>query len=163
MREVTAFLINNLKSTYDRIEDYRNRIAKAVTSRMEYENQRLNRISDKLPLLFSIIREKEISYINNLNNRMYAGIQNQLAQYEIHLSELTNKLPITALRLIDNERYRLNLLDEKLKSNDPALLLKKGFSMTTLNGKVIRNADMVRSGDVIETTVETGKITSVVK
>ena len=158
-----AFLINNLKFTLDKIEDCRNRIVKSVTARMEYENQRVNRISDKLPLLFSIIKEKELAYINNLNSKMYTGIQNKLTEYEIHLSSLTSRLPVIAYRLIDNEKHRLEIISEKLKSNDPTLLLKKGFSMTTINGKVIRNAEDVKSGDTIETTVENGKITSVVK
>ena len=158
-----AFLINNLKQTSDLIDDLRDRITNAVTSRMEYESQRLNRLSDKLPLLFSIIKEKQVSHINSLSNRLMIASHKVLSDSDMYLSNLYSRLSSASLSRINKESHRLDVLSERIRSNDPALLLKKGFSMTTLNGKVVRNADDVKSGDVIETTVENGRISSIVK
>ena len=158
-----AFLINNLKQTSDLIDDYRDRIIGSVKQRMEYEAQRLNRLSDKLPLLFSLISERQMSHINSLTNRLTAASYRMIADSNGNLSNLYARLTVASQNIITNENHRLAVISERVRANDPALLLKKGFSMTTLNGRIVRNAEDVKPGDVIETTVENGRISSVVK
>jgi exodeoxyribonuclease 7 large subunit len=55
------------------------------------------------------------------------------------------------------------LLEQTIKSHDPALLLSKGYSITTLGGKVVRNANDLQKGDVIVTQLQKGKVKSVVE
>lgn len=158
-----AFLINNLKQTSDIIDDCKDRILTSVALKMESESQRLNRLSDKLPLLFSVIKEKNLSHLNIMANRMVLAANKRLFDEHINLTRLSNKISDASLSHINTEKHRLEVITERIRMNDPALLLKKGFSMTTLNGKVIRNAMDVHPGDLIETIVEEGKFTSVVK
>lgn len=158
-----AYLINNLKHTSDTIDDYRDRIISAVELRMESEVQRLNRISDKLPLLFSVIKEKHLSHLNIMGNRIMLAANKKLADEDTKLVQMDVRLSSASLSRIKSESHRLEVISERIRMNDPALLLKKGFSMTTLNGKVVRNANDVCTGDIIETTLENGSITSVVK
>ena len=158
-----AYLINNLKHTSDTIDDYRDRIISAVGLRMESEVQRINRISDRLPLLFSVIKEKHLSHLNIMGNRIMLAANKKLADEDTKLIQMDVRLSSASLSRIKSESHRLEVISERIRMNDPALLLKKGFSMTTLNGKVIRSANDVCAGDVIETTLENGRITSVVK
>ena len=50
-----------------------------------------------------------------------------------------------------------------LQSYDPQLLLKRGYSITLMNGRAIRDPKELKVGDEIETRVEKGTIRSVVK
>jgi exodeoxyribonuclease VII large subunit len=61
------------------------------------------------------------------------------------------------------EKYRLQLVEEKAKSLDPTLLLKRGYSITLKDGKAIRDPKALQPGDEIETRLEKGTIVSVVK
>ncbi len=158
-----AYLINNLKHTSDIIDDCRDRIFNAVSQRMDFEEQRLGRISDRLPLLFSIIKERQLAHIGILTNRLTLATGRILADGDKHINRLEVRLSSAALSHIKAEQSRLEVLSQRILLNDPALMLKKGYSMTTLNGKVVRSAADVAPGDVIETTIENGKITSVVK
>ena len=72
-------------------------------------------------------------------------------------------MPILLDRRLMTERHRLQLLEEKAKSHDPALLLSRGYSMTMKDGKIIRDPQTLNPGDEIETRLEKGTIKSIVK
>ncbi|WP_242927237.1 exodeoxyribonuclease VII large subunit [Pontibacter vulgaris] len=60
------------------------------------------------------------------------------------------------------ENHKLNLLDLSIKANDPEKLLLRGYTLTLLNGKIIKSASQVKTGDVIETRLQTGTLHSMV-
>ena len=57
-------------------------------------------------------------------------------------------------------RHRLLFLEERTKALDPGLLLKRGYSITLHQGKVVRDPKQLKAGDEIETRVEKGTIKS---
>ena len=46
---------------------------------------------------------------------------------------------------------------------DPKNILEKGFSITRINGKAVRETDRVKKGDVLETELFKGVIRSEIK
>jgi exodeoxyribonuclease VII large subunit len=60
------------------------------------------------------------------------------------------------------ERHRLELLEQRATSLDPALLLKRGYSITLYKGHAVRNAASLKPGDQIETRLNEGTIHSTV-
>jgi exodeoxyribonuclease VII large subunit len=55
------------------------------------------------------------------------------------------------------------MLEQRAKALDPALLLKRGYSITLRNGHLLRNAAEVEPGTELETRLEQGTIISIVK
>ena len=55
------------------------------------------------------------------------------------------------------------MLNEKVKVLDPALLLKRGYSITLFKGKAVRDAQALHESDEIETRLANGTIVSKVK
>lgn len=49
-----------------------------------------------------------------------------------------------------------------IQLSDPKRLLKQGFSITKVNGKLLQSIDQIAVGDLIQTMVEDGEITSTV-
>ena len=72
-------------------------------------------------------------------------------------------MPIFLNRRLMAEQHRLQLIEEKTKNLDPALLLKRGYSITLHNGKAVRSPQQLQSGDEIETRLEKGTIKSIIK
>lgn len=58
---------------------------------------------------------------------------------------------------------RLDSLAELLDALSPQATLRRGYSITRVNGKAVTSAAQVAAGSVMETTVADGTITSVVK
>ena len=64
---------------------------------------------------------------------------------------------------METERNRLDRLELRAKSLDPALLLRRGYSITLIDGRVVRDPACLHVGDVVETRVEKGTFTATVK
>jgi exodeoxyribonuclease VII large subunit len=67
------------------------------------------------------------------------------------------------MRNIAEKRHRLEMLEEKTRSLDPQVLLKRGYSITLHNGKAVRDPQQLQKGDEIETRIEKGTIKSIIQ
>jgi exodeoxyribonuclease VII large subunit len=61
---------------------------------------------------------------------------------------------------MQRELHRLQLLGQRATSLDPTLLLQRGYSITLVNGKALRDPADVKPGDEITTRLEKGTIKS---
>ena len=68
-----------------------------------------------------------------------------------------------AKRLIEGQKKRLMHAQEKALLLDPHNVLKRGYSITRSNTKVIKDLKQVKPGDILITTIYNGDIISTVK
>ena len=158
-----AFLIENLKRVWDYLQDAQTMLAANAKQRMETEQMRLVRASEKIPSLFSLVREKEEHRLDRVLQKIINAAQQGVSNnsHKIDIME-GNMLPL-ASRLLMEQKHRLQMLEQRALALDPALLLKRGYSITTHNGIVVRDASQLKPGDVLETRVEKGTVQSEVR
>ena len=135
---VAAFLIDNLANTLGFLEDASLRIANAVKGRMEMERLRVARLEQSLSTVFAVRKVRETSRLDNIEQR----------------------LPVILSTRLERERHRLDLLTQRISSLDPINILRRGYSIVTHNGKAVKNAANLKSGDEIEITFAKGKVKS---
>ena len=155
-----AFLIENLKRVWDYLQDAQTMLAANAKQRMETEQMRLMRASEKIPSLSSLVREKEERRLDRVLQKIINAAQQGVSNnsHKIDIME-GNMLPL-ASRLLMEQKHRLQMLEQRALALDPALLLKRGYSITTHNGIVVRDASQLKPGDVLETRVEKGMVQS---
>ena len=61
---------------------------------------------------------------------------------------------------VQRETHRLELLAQRVSSASPEVLLKKGYSLTLLNGKAVTDAALLKPGDEVETRLAKGRFRS---
>ena len=93
----------------------------------------------------------------------FGSSSSKLSTLNSTLSTLESRLPIVLERRMLKEQHRLQLIEEKARSLDPALLPKRGYSITLKDGKAIRDAGELQSGDTIETRLANGTVVSEIK
>ena len=76
---------------------------------------------------------------------------------------LQSRLPMAIERRLTAQKHRLENITIQLQGYDPQLLLKRGYSITLLNGRAIRDPRQLKPGDVVETRVEKGTFRSIVE
>lgn len=158
-----AFLVQHLTDVYATVMDAQEAISNYVKRRLQVERMRVDRLSGQLPMQFSLVKTKQGARLDRLMNRMSTHIQAKLSDSHRRLDVLSGNLqPIVARRLM-TERHRLEMLEQRLKSQDPVLLLKRGYSITLRDGKAVKDAADLRSGDIIETRFAQGSVKSEVK
>ncbi len=160
---VATLLIDHLIEVYNRISDAQEELTQIVQRRIEIEKMRLNIISERVPVLFSFVSNRQNAWFDNLFLRIQNAITNRIRQTEQHLNSLSEMLSPLYEHIRLRENHRLEILQQKIKAQDPMLILNRGYSITTLNGHVIRNAKNLKKGDTLCTQMAKGKVTSIVK
>ena len=136
-----ALLVDNLAQVWAHVTDCQRTITQLVGQRMASEPSRLDRLSTRLTTL----------------------IHDRLTHEQFRLSSLATSLKPAAERVLTTHRNHLERLALRAKSLDPKLLLRRGYSITTIGGKAVRDASLLKSGDEIVTQLEKGSVHSVVK
>ena len=158
-----AFLIDHLKTVLDSLNDSQEQILRLAQQKLTYYKSQFATVAELLPRLFSNVKIRQEARLDALNNRLILSSGSKLSTLNSQLSTLAERLPILLDRRLIAEKHRLQLIEEKAKSIDPALLLKRGYSITLKDGHAIRDAAALHSGDEIETRLANGTIHSTVK
>lgn len=85
-----------------------------------------------------------------------------LGQQHHYLQLLSQRLNLFSQHFIKEQYGDLAHLSRIIKMADPALLLKRGFSITKINGSAVKSIDSLQEGDQIETILFDGKISSTI-
>ena len=157
-----AFLISNLKSVLDEIEDCEQRIHAKVKQRMDMERIRLLNYAQKIPMLFSVVRTRQEALLGQLLVKMRSSIGYRLQDERHRLIVLQNNMQPVLKRKLTDERHLLDLISQRLIGLDPNRLLKRGYSITLKNGRTVRDVSQLKEGDELETRFENGTVRSVV-
>ena len=158
-----AFLVQHLTDVYATVMDAQEAISNYVKRRLQVERMRVDRLSGQLPILFSLVKTKQGARLDRLMNQMSTHVQSKLADSHRRLDVLSGNLQPILDRKLMKERHHLEMLEQRIKSQDPVLLLKRGYSITLQDGKAVKNAADLRSGDIIETRFAQGSVKSEVK
>lgn len=158
-----AFLIQHLTDVYMRVQDAQETIVNHVIQRLRVERMRLDRLSDAIPVQFALVKNRQEARIDRLMSRISTSIPQRLSD-ALHKMEMTSR---TIQAVIDkkliNEKYRLQMLEQRIQSQDPELLLRRGYSITLKKGKSVRKADDLQEGDILETRFAEGVAFSIVQ
>ena len=158
-----AFLIDHLKTVLDSLNDSQEQILRLAQQKLTYYKSQFATVAELLPRLFSNVKIRQEARLDALNNSIAHHAQQKILNSQLSIVNLENRLPILLDRRLMTEKHRLELLEEKTKSLDPALLLKRGYSITLKDGKTVRDAQVLRSGDEIETRLANGTVHSIVE
>ena len=153
-----AFLVNHLTEVYARVVNAQEAIVQNVKHRLQVEKMRLDRLSNTIPVQFSLVKTKQGAYLDRLMSRLSTNVQSKLSEAQRHFEILSQNIQPILERKMLNESHRLQLLSQRIQAQDPELLLKRGYSITLKDGKSIRSASQLKSGDIIETRFAEGSV-----
>lgn len=158
-----AFLIDHLKSIMDTLNDAQKQVARLAQQKLAYYQSQFVAVADLLPRLFSNVKIRQEARLDSLYHNITHLAQQMVLNSRFSILNLEQRLPTLLDCRLMTESHRLQLIEEKAKNLDPALLLKRGYSITLKDGKVLKDANKVQKGDEIETRLEKGTIKSIIK
>lgn len=106
---------------------------------------------------------KRKSALDQLQHQVESRLKYNLLLHKLELKRLEQTLPVTARTALKNEKSKLQVGETLISAYNPVNILKRGYSITYLNGKAIYSPKEVQQGDVIDTKLSGGCISSVVK
>lgn len=132
------FIINRVFDTATRLEDLTRRMGDAVQDRMNSEKVRIERLSQKLPSLFALLKARQEQLLETVWIRSVNGVRN----------------------LLTAQTHKLEIVDKTLSAADPAVILKRGYSLTRAGGRVVKCASDLKRGDRLTTVFADGSVES---
>ncbi|MCG7792136.1 exodeoxyribonuclease VII large subunit [Vibrio parahaemolyticus] len=133
-----------------------------------YQLQRQSQQLDELDMRLRRAMQRFIDTRQQAVERKHHRLQlnspvKHLAQQKSRLERVEHKLMDAMDRKLLTMRHQLAIAAEKLDTVSPLATLKRGYSITqTEQGKVVRSADDVKTGDLLVTRLANGEIHSTV-
>lgn len=126
------------------------------TTRLKLLSQQLEHASD------SYVQSRLTAFEHltaRVESRIALGMERQQNRIEVSRRNFGQNV----LRMLEDHKRRLELASTTVKYVDPKKVLERGYSITRLNGKAVKEAAQLTAGDVIETEMASGKVQSEVR
>ena len=152
---------NDLKRLINQMEV---RISKNIINKISYNKTYLKRVMDsyilKSPMSIYEIKEQKLSnYIEKANTL----ILNQISSSKLKLDSIEKSYIFTKPnKIFENKSNKYDHLIEKLDVLNPLNTLKRGYSITKLNGNILTDIKKVKKGDNININIQNGEIDATV-
>lgn len=142
---------------------YVSALKQSVQRSMTERDTRLKLLSQKLKhSAENDVRRRNMGF-EQLKNRMQNRLELLFERQDNQLSAFAGRMRQKTQGVFADQLKRLELAGTTMKYIDPVNVLKRGYSVTLLNGKVLKEAADVKEGDRVETWLEKGKIMSEVR
>jgi exodeoxyribonuclease VII large subunit len=132
------FIINKVFDSASDLENLTRRMSDAISERMNAEKVRIERLSQKLPSLFAVLKTRQEQILETIWIRSVNGVRNMLTA----------------------QTHKLEIVDKTLAAADPAVILKRGYSLTRAGGRVVKCASDLKKGDRLTTVFSDGSVES---
>lgn len=178
------YLISRMDEAYEEVLDLENTINDEVNHLLEMESRKLALLTERIPLMVQQRLDREKSKLEVMQTTISSRVTRFLGDEKNRLQLLSGRIPQMAENLIASRRMRLEFLEENIlravpqqieraqrdlenlekivELASPEAILKKGYSLTLVNGKAVKHASELRRGDRITTLLPDGQAESII-
>lgn len=107
--------------------------------------------------------QQQADRIAELYTRLQRAIQHTINQQHIRIEQLQQALQFTSKKHLYQLRSQLEMWQKTIELHSPERIYRMGYSLTTVDGKVVKSIHDVKTGQQLQTHTADGTITSVVE
>jgi exodeoxyribonuclease VII large subunit len=96
----------------------------------------------------------------NHKSRLFSGIRTFSAAKNLFIDQAKHDLITCTMRTVESGKSKLQIYDKTLSILSPENILQRGYTLTYLNGQIIKKREIINFGDIIDTRFSDGVITS---
>lgn len=130
------YLIACMDKVADKLDDLTFRLQESVRHRLLWEHRRMESLKQRIP---SVVYKR-------ISDAKYGLLSSQ------------RNLQMASRQFLSMKKHRLELLQQRLNDALPEKQLARGYSITLKNGKVVKDASVLKEGDMLVTMLHQGKI-----
>lgn len=145
------------------IDELRDTIVNTAREYITEAKRQIQYLSGTIPLIAGNIVERNSARLQHIMQIVPLTAQNRIAQGNERLNFLIKSMSQASAQAIVREKMRLTALYDKVQILSPQNTLRRGYSLTTVNGHAVTDASQLAPGDNITTHFASGKVVSTVK
>lgn len=183
--DVAYFILGYFEAFKERIDNAQSSLVSISESLLRANNNRINE-------LVRVVKSNSIPYINQ-NARILNGFMTSITRYaQNHLNTNMHQLTACIMKIAAGKKFHisaanshllnqqklltmhtansisflnqhLQVMEEKIMMLNPENVLKRGYSITTVNGKLIKDISLLNENETITTELSSGQIKSKVE
>jgi len=179
---VATFFIDRVREAFSRAGSLALSIANYVNQRLAGEGRRLANLQASLPVLADRCISRQKLRLDAAAGRIPMAASAGTARAALHLDHIVDRLAtasatrisdarrsldLASTRVADAANLRLRRTTDSLRSLtslvaalDPAATLRRGYSVTRVNGHAVTSTDSLLPGDILETRLADGVVLS---
>ena len=180
---VAEFLIEKTSAFATELDNLESRFVTAINTQIDDEKYRLNQISLAfVPKVQTILHQKQNglqrqvahrfqnttsrfvnthrSLVDSYMNNVRHTIEKRMVRKQTELDGLRKLLVIRKNRFLLKKHHQLEMMENSNEHLNPSGILKRGYSITLLQGKALKNVSNLKIGDQISTRLNNGNIES---
>ncbi|MFA8433626.1 MAG: exodeoxyribonuclease VII large subunit [Marinifilaceae bacterium] len=131
-------------------------ILERQNNKLQLQEQRLHDLSKQFLNQKEHILEQKVASLK-------FGLKQRISNENHIQGQLLTQLKSRGQHFLNQQEHKLQLFEQTIKYVNPINILKKGYSLTLKNGKLVRDLAQLSLDDEIETHLASGKIISRVK
>lgn len=181
---VAAFFIDSLRDALGRANSLALGISNYVSQRLAGEGRRVANLQAMIPALSSRCIGSNRMRLDSIAGRIPLAASSRTSKGSLHLAHIADKIAIysaariadadgrlkmvsaavadSSARVIERGNNALKSIESLVAALDPASTLRRGYSITRINGRAVVSADQIPPGSEIVTTLSSGIVTSIV-
>lgn len=137
-------------------------VAEFIVQKMLQFEEYLREIqSDCVSEISAVLAQNKL-HIENILHTFHMQLKERLMAEKTQMIRHSEKIKYTVQNLIFTQQKRLEMTENTLHHVNPLTILKKGYSITTCQRKVVKDAKDTTVGDMIETLFYHGKRKSII-
>ena len=159
---VAGFLIERTLECENRIISMAGELASAVSEALEAAGEQVSSMQNRTAATARLIVRVNSDKLGYHTESLIRSYRNILTRSEADMVRLADTIFRSAKNSISRAETHTGRLEESLRHLDPTEVLRRGFTLTSRNGLIIKSAGELEPGDTIITHFEKGAATSTV-
>jgi exodeoxyribonuclease VII large subunit len=152
-----------LAAENDHLEDMLLAVRPLITQVILKETRRQNLLTSHFSIATKKGMQQGRQHLSSLSGRLQTGAKLRIATGAFNLSNFRSELKHhSAFQLMQRGNY-LDKAESISEHINPQHILRKGYSITMANGKILRHQEAVQAGDEITTILHHGRIKSLIQ
>ena len=135
------YLIACMDRVAERLDDLSFRLQQGVRNRLLWEHRRMESLKQRIP----------------------SAVYKRIADAKYGLLAAQRDLQMASRQFLSIRKHRLELLQQRLNDALPEKQLARGYSITLKDGKAVKDASVLKEGDLVTTLLHRGRIELEVK
>ncbi|MDE6794001.1 MAG: exodeoxyribonuclease VII large subunit [Muribaculaceae bacterium] len=157
---VAGFFIDKLRTAYSTVGQMVQWITRYSTDRLVGEARRLDNVETTIPALANARLTAAKARLDRELTRIPVLVESRLAGERGKIDSLGRFISMAADGVVKRSSARLDNLTGMIEVLSPANTLRRGYSITRVNGHAVTDASTVKPGDILETQLNSGTILS---
>ena len=160
VKSIAQYSREALKGENIRLSHYGQILPTYIRSTLMQSEMQLKSIAQSLPMQVKGRVSEQNLRLGEYAHRLKQSLSATMTREENTLSQMALRLTNRAATITQQEKTRLQHIDDMLRALSPDSTLRRGYSITRINGHALTDISELTPGTRIETTLAGGKIIS---